>query len=371
MTSPTIICCGLSCLDLQLHETAVPQTLETVTTFSHTTFIPGGCAPQTATALASLDIPVAILSQVGCDPHGETLRNLLTKEGVDTTGLQEMPSAVTSLSILPLFSDGRRGCFVTLGVNLSMHVDTMLTPNVSHMFTSQLRVFHFGYPHLMPKLQGSALRHLFNRIRDACPSTMLTLDVNGANCPESLSAPVILPALSITTAIHANLEEACIITGLANPQDSATMSATQIRPVVEWFVQNGAGIACITCGKDGLFIATANGTDHQWAHWRLSQHLQPTAFVYRPAYIISPGVSVNASGAGDAFVAGLLSELSESRGATGVLRLADAGLVSALNRIDSKFSTKNADITTLLELAKDRPRITPREDLQPLQYCTP
>lgn len=355
---------------MELHACNVPQTLESITTFSNATFTAGGSAPQTARALTALSIRTSALTVIGSDPHGDTLRKLLISGGVDVSSLVVDSSQCTALAVLPLFADGTRGCFVTLGANLSATVDTLLPRSVlESVFTSALRVFHFGYPHLMPNLQGQNLRNLFERVRQAAPNVLLTMDVNGADTKETPEKPVLIPALELTAAVHANLEEACTITGLASPSQSSTMSAEEIRPVVEWFTEHGAEIACITCGKEGAFVATggSSANDQSMRNQQLSPQLERGAFIYRAAFAITEGITVNASGAGDAFTAGVIAELAGTKGKLGVGRVADAGLVGALYRIDSSLggSVDKPDIASLLESVKARSRLAPRPSLCP------
>lgn len=349
---------------MELHACNVPQTLESITQFSNATFAAGGSAPQTARALAALSVRTSALTVIGKDPHGDTLRDMLRSSGVDVSSIIVDSSTCTSLAVLPLFADGTRGCFVTLGANLSATVDGLLPRSVlESCFTTELQVFHFGYPHLMPKLQGHNLRQLFDRVRQAAPNVLLTMDLNGADEKEAPERPVLLPALELVAAIHANLEEACTITGLASASESSLLSANEIRPVVEWFTEHGAGIACITCGRDGVFAAT--GDDECIKRQHLSSHLERRTFIYRAAFAVSDGIIVNASGAGDAFTAGVIAELANTKGKLGVGRVADAGLTGALHRIEASLAGSNdkADIATLLEKAKGRPRLASRSSL--------
>ncbi|CDF77472.1 unnamed protein product [Chondrus crispus] len=367
---PQVICCGLSCVDMQLHECDVPQTLESIVRFGKTTFAAGGSAPQTARALAALSVQTSALTVIGTDPHGDTLRNLLISSGVDVSTLIRDASSGTALAVLPLFSDGTRGCFVTLGANVSATVDSLLSRSVvAEAFTSKLRVFHFGYPHLMPNLRGTNLRRLFEHVREVAPNALLTLDVNGADEQETPENPILLPALELVAAVHANLEEACTISGLASPTTAASLSAKDIEPIVRWFTNHGAEIACITCGKDGMFAATGGSeTDPDNIE---KQHLSPVlergAFIYRSALDVTVATKVNASGAGDAFIGGVIAELVDTRGSRGIRRVADAGLVGALYCIDSSFAKANPSptIASLLEKADGLSRIPPRAGLRP------
>lgn len=371
--APTVICCGLSCVDMQLNACNIPQTLETITTFSSATFTAGGCAPQTARALTALSVSASVLSVIGDDPHGATLQNLLKEAGIDPSSLVVDSSKCTALAVLPLFTDGTRGCFITLGANMTADVEHLLVPRVlEKSFSESLRVFHFGYPHLMPQLRGKKLRLLFEKVRQAAPQVILTMDVNGANIEESDEHPVLLPALSITAAIHANLEEACVITGLAKATESCRLSAEKIKPVVEWFTKRGVGIACVTCGKDGAFIAVGGeGEAAEWAHLlRISTYLERGSFFYRRAMKVTEGIEINASGAGDAFTAGVIAELALDGGECGVAQVIDAGIVSALHRLDRSFCSLSgrADIRALLKLRTNRERLPPRATLRQEQY---
>jgi len=69
--------------------------LEDVRTFERSV---GGFAGNVATGLARLDVPTAILSAVGDDPHGRYIRNWLDDEGVDTSLLLVHPTLRTALA---------------------------------------------------------------------------------------------------------------------------------------------------------------------------------------------------------------------------------------------------------------------------------
>lgn len=357
-----VICCGLSTLDMQLHSCRVPLHLEHITPFSHTTSTPGGSAPQTAYALSSLCISVSAVAAIGNDAQGTSLCAQLQAENVDTTGISVDNSSCTAMAVLPLFEDGRRGCFVTLGANLSATPSSLLPRSlIETLVSSELRVFHFGYPHLMPKLQGDALRSLFDSLRDVAPRTIITLDVNGADCAER-DHRVLTPALPAVAVVHANLEEACIITALADASDAPNLTAAHVRPLARWFIDNGAAVACITCGSNGSFIATADSCD-DLRRVCLDLSLELSVYLHRPAFCVADSVKVNASGAGDAFTAGVIAELVESAGACGITRLVDSGLASALRRIDPTLVSKRSPIREVLKVATQRGRIPPRRSL--------
>jgi len=257
--APQFICCGLSTVDMQLEACQVPLHLEHVTPFECTTSTAGGSAPQTALALESLQLSqlgngnnVAVLTAVGRDEHADTLRTRLARRGINTAGVVTVDEVYpTALAILPLYVDGRRGCFFTLGANLvatpenllraaedANLVPAQLTASASSPNTlmgqrnniERLGAFHFGYPHLMPKLQNENLSRLFNSVRSRAPSVLLSLHVNGASSSEATQA-VLLPSLSHVAFIHANLEEAATLTGVLYSSPSSSISTSTRSPV--------------------------------------------------------------------------------------------------------------------------------------------
>lgn len=357
-----VICCGLNTVDIQLHSCSIPATLEQVTPFSHTTSTAGGSAPQTALALSSLNVYSSVLTVVGADSYAQSLRKQLAAAGIDIAGIVESPDSCTALAILPLFVDGRRGCYVTLGANLVATPSSILPPSLGpKLLTDQLRVFHFGYPHLMPHFQGESLRGLFQKVRQAVPGVLFTLDINGANVAD-VNSPVLSQALPYVTMVHANLDEACIATGLADASSSSALPASKIQPIVEWFVNRGAAVACVTSGPDGAFVATSNATESS-KHGALFEMSELKTFIHRPAFAVSPQVKVNASGAGDAFCAGVIAYLVAHAGALSVIPLIDCGLASALHRIDPTLLPNSSDMDTVLNAASERERIDPRASL--------
>ncbi len=273
---PAVMCCGLSCMDVELQSCEVPPSRESVVEFRGTSSIPGGSAPQTSRSLAALGVDVAVVTAVGDDARGRELR-ALTELGGRVQVFTVVTSRATGVAFLPLFKDGTRACFVDLGANLVADAGLMMPPERLATL-SDLKVFHFGYPHLMPLLQGTALRTLFDRVQSAAPQALITLDMNGAKASED-DEPVLTAALPLVAAVHANLDEACIISGIFSAHRTNNLGITEIRPLVQWFTDRGAGIALITCGRNGVFAGT--GRDISCA-LRLSPEMEQGAFIYRP-----------------------------------------------------------------------------------------
>lgn len=354
-----MLCCGLSCLDVELQSCGVPASRESVVEFNGTRTTAGGSGPQTARSLSRLGERVALSTAVGDDAAGRQLISLAACGG-EVQVNAAVTGSPTAVAYLPLFRDGTRACFVDLGANIVADA-TVLIPDDKLANLAGLRVFHFGYPHLMPRLQGEALRGLFDRVRATAPHVRVTLDVNGASESEN-AWPVLAAALPVVAAVHANLDEACVISGLFPAETASGLPANDIRSVVQWFTAAGAGSAFITCGRNGAFASTGNAQAIEGT--RLSKAVTPDAFVYRPAFSVEKGTVVNASGAGDAFTAGVVAALAVPERSS-LVRMADAGLAAAWRQVNPVLAgEKTIGLAELLELAAGRPRIRPDECMQ-------
>ena len=99
MTYPQVICIGEILFDRLSNQLGKP--LETVEFW---TDYPGGAPANTACGLVKLGIPTAFIGCIGEDQSGDQLVELLTKTGVNITGVQRHSSAPTALANLTIFS---------------------------------------------------------------------------------------------------------------------------------------------------------------------------------------------------------------------------------------------------------------------------
>lgn len=299
LRSCMVVCAGLACVDMELHACNIPVTRETVTSFGDVSYAAGGSAPQTSRALVALGLRSTAIYPAGDDAHGRALKNLLHEDGVLARPIECSSSSSTALAVLPVFTDGSRGCFVSLGSNREVSAQDFCPSNIVN---DDVQAFHFGYPHLIAGVQGKALRELYESVRQSTSGALLSLDVNGADVSER-SRAIITPALSVVDLFHANLEEACTISGLHQPGTAASLTSEDVVEIARWFCDTGESsgsiIVCITCGKDGAVVGT--GTAERFRA------------VHRSAYALQDGTKINASGAGDAFVAGSIMGLLSLR----------------------------------------------------------
>jgi myo-inositol-1-phosphate synthase len=353
-----VICAGLACVDMQLNDATGGDGGEGIETFQGEKSIGGGSVSMACKTLArlchgeSLDdgymqITSPVVSSVvplciiGNDDSGTKLVSLLEDCGsacrnVDTRVVRHFraqhPSNRTALSVLPIYQDGRRGCFFDAASNDQFSSDLMLEMifelssglnargvDTSGMLNPEYGALLFGYPHLLPLMQGQALARLFQETRKILVDRgIIALDLNGvpempivkAGALRSLNDlrhdRVIGTALQHVDILHMNEDELVLLTGcqILQSQDSEEEDAFAIAKAVELFLQCGVAVVAVTRGRKGSYVSCSNAD-------RFAQSpALPTSWancaVHMPAAVLPKGTRINTNGAGDAYTSGLL-----------------------------------------------------------------
>uniref|UniRef100_A0A7S2Y4D8 Carbohydrate kinase PfkB domain-containing protein n=1 Tax=Fibrocapsa japonica TaxID=94617 RepID=A0A7S2Y4D8_9STRA len=339
----SILCAGLACLDMQMLGATKMSDPEAINTFQKTVYCAGGSAPMTSSALAHMGMTdVGVLIKLGNDLHGDEMTRQLQSAGVRTDMVIRTDDYQTSLSVLPIFESGGRACWVELGANTSLNTEEIVEALRAGLQTGRLpncRVFHFGYPHLLDSLQGEDLLQLLQSVKRELNNCILSVDLNGVD-PDKHTVPhgkdILGPALHMIDVLHANYEEAHVITGCQKPEGKAQTDLDHLRRLSSVLLEKGVGIVAITLGSEGAFLRVTSDASRLEASEALSY--QAKAWVGQevllPAYTVEEGSSINANGAGDAFVGGLLASLAckQQLDTDTALRMA---LMTSLQRVDS------------------------------------
>ncbi|KAL3914677.1 MAG: hypothetical protein SGILL_006008 [Bacillariaceae sp.] len=353
-----VICAGLACVDMQLNDATGGDGGEGIETFLGEKSIGGGSVSMACKTLArlchgeSLDdgymeitppviSTVTPLCMIGNDDSGTKLVSLLENCGsacrnVDTRVVRhsraQHPSNRTALSVLPIYRDGRRGCFFDAASNDQFSSDVMLEMiselssgltakgvDTSAMSNSEYGALLFGYPHLLPLMQGQSLARLFRESRKILVERgIIALDLNGvpdmpivkAGALRSLNDlrhdGVIGPALQHVDILHMNEDELVLLTGcqILQTQDSQQEDEFSIAKAADLFLQCGVAIVAVTRGRKGSYVACNN------AERFASSPALPSSWinsaVHMPAAMLPEGTRINTNGAGDAYTSGLL-----------------------------------------------------------------
>ena len=299
---PSIICCGLSCLDLQLHGCTKGAQEEAIETFEGASYCAGGSASMTATTLALLGQEVRALTKVGKDEHADVLVGKLRRAGVICDCLIETEEQMTSMAVLPIFKAGGRGCFVNLAANDAFTKEEVLSrlSALAAPVRDRTTNFHLGYPHLLKRLQGENLSSLLLECRRLLPNALLSVDLNGVT-EHSHSSTVLDAALPLVDVLHLNEDEAAIL-GAAPGAGASEARARALRDLHA----KGVAVVLLSLGADGSLVSVTPD-EERLRSCRGALPRWPAGSTSRaPAFRVSEGAAVNANGAGDALVGGFI-----------------------------------------------------------------
>ncbi len=298
-----IICAGLACVDMQLLSATGGDGGESIETFAGEKSMGGGSVSMACKTLARLchvdpftdeymQVTPPVISKivplckVGFDNSGEKLLSLLEATGsccgnVETkfcrNARKRDPGGRTALAVLPIYKDGRRGCFFDAASNNTFSANEMveMIEDLSKCPSeTQYGALIFGYPHLLPMMQGESLAHIFSKARSVMDDGgIIVLDLNGvpegdnftpfgSMCSISTlqSDSVLGAALSHVDILHMNEEELMNITGiqLEGSPSNDKKDMKEIKHAVSMILKCGVAVVAITRGKKGCYIACGN-----------------------------------------------------------------------------------------------------------------
>jgi sugar/nucleoside kinase (ribokinase family) len=223
----------------------------------------GGCALNTATALRRFGLETAVAGMVGEDALGDFLLRLLDERGIDRTAVLRAP-AHTSATVVLVDAQGEQAFLHTLGANATLRAED-LDPGA--LFAG--RALHVAGALVMPSLDGEPTASLLAEARARGVLTALDTAYDATGCWRR-----IVPCLGHLDLFLSSLAEARAISGEADARAAAA-----------WFRARGAREAAIKLGPEGSYVAGA----------RFEGHV--------PACRVA---TVDGTGAGDAYAAGLL-----------------------------------------------------------------
>ncbi len=239
----------------------------------------GGNASNTAFALARLNCEVQALSLVGDDASGEFILSRLRAAGVDTAGIQQV-AAPTSMALSLVNDQAERALLYLMGASGEDFPEPFHLPPGSH--------FHLAAVYRMRYLRRHAPAILkMARERGMTTSADTQWDTDG----EWMS--VLRPLLPHLDLLFVNEDEARLLTGEADP-----------RRAVAALREAGAPFTVVKLGAQGCLLESERV----------------------PGFAVP---AVDATGAGDCFVAGFLAGLS--RGYTSLQAARFANAVGALS----------------------------------------
>jgi sugar/nucleoside kinase (ribokinase family) len=233
------------------------------------TLTTGGNVSNTGIDLAKMGFAVGAITRVGNDGLGEFIRQRYDAHGLDTSGVVVDKKKQTSSTIVAVAADGERTFLHTRGCLTNFSVKDVLA---RLDLIARARMLAFGYLGLLPECEPG-LPRLFRTIKKETGIKIL-LDTGGVPKKNNALLRAVLPFVDIFVPSY---DEAVVLTGKKKPEE-----------IVRFLQQAGApGVVGVKMGSQGCFIASGD------------------AALYVPALRVKK--VVDATGAGDAFVAGFLA----------------------------------------------------------------
>lgn len=238
---------------------------------------PGGAAANVAVGLARLGVKSAFIGKVGDEAFGHFLAQTLIDDGVDTSALRFDPKSRTALAFVTLEANGERDFLFYRHPS----ADMSFTPEqVDLSVIDKAKIFHFdSISFAAPQPRQTAL---FSADHARSQGKLISFDVN-LRLPlwdSTEEAKRVIPeGLARADIVKLSDDELEFMTGSREPQAFRDQL---------W--QDNIKLAIISLGRDGSIIFTPNGR------------------IEVPSVPVKP---VDTTGAGDAFVAGLLASVLE------------------------------------------------------------
>lgn len=270
----------------------------------------GGCANNTAIALARLGVSAGAMGRVGADAFGDLILQELTDNDVNAAGMRQDADASTSFTFVAVASDGERTFYHYIGANAEL-----CEADLDWELIKTVKILHIAGALVMPGFDGAPMANVLRTAKKLGITTSLdtVYDATG-KWMETLQ-----PCLPHVDMFMPSIVEAQHLTGLS-----------EYREITQFLRSNyGIRTVVIKMGENGSYAST------------------PEAEYLAPAY---PVDVVDATGAGDAYVAGFLAgtrmgwdlkATAELASATGAACVTALGTTAGIQNLEETLKISN------------------------------
>jgi sugar/nucleoside kinase (ribokinase family) len=350
---PDVIVAGHLCLDiLPAMQHLPPSALATPGRLFETgplTFATGGAVSNVGLALHQLGVDVGLMAALGDDLAAQIIRAILRRYGVDDQAIPTHPQQTSSYSVV-LAAQGQDRIFLHHTGNNAVFGPA----DVDEARVAQARIFHLGYPPLLPALvtdEGAPLADIFQRVKALGVVTSLDMahpDPNAASGRVDWRA-VLHKALPYVDLFVPSIEETLFMLRRDDyeawqGQVLQRLSLPYLRELAEELLALGPCLVGFKLGEKGLYLRAS-------AEAARLQALSPLPIDseawrgyegYQPAYQVQV---VGTTGAGDCCYAGLLCAMLHGLGPTESAALAAAVGACNVEAADATSGVLSYDAT--------------------------
>jgi sugar/nucleoside kinase (ribokinase family) len=254
----------------------------------------GGIVCNSGVAMQRLGAAVEVVALVGDDLWGDEIVARLATQGIGTTGVERRAGGSTSTTAVLIDQSGERSFAHHVGVASAFDVD-LLRRHESLLARSRYAVL--GYVGLLPALEPRLAEAVAVLRRAGCRVVVETGGAGGTLA--DLAAA--LPGIDVFVP---SLDEAARHTGSDDP-----------REIIACYRRHGAaGLVGVKCGARGSVLSPAAG------------------LVLDVPCVAPPGAVVDTTGAGDSFLAGLVTGLVRGMPVEAAARLGAATAACCITR---------------------------------------
>lgn len=234
----------------------------------------GGAPANVAVGAARLGVPAGFIGKVGADPFGRYLKETLAGEGVDTTHLTDTPGHNTAVAIVTLGHDGQREFQFYREAAADLQLGEA---DVDAEYVAQAAILHVGSLSMTAEPARRATLRALTVARERGVTVSLDPNLRLDQWPDARTArSVIFDLLPYASVVKVSEEELEFLTGSTDLSAAGSL------------LDHGPRLVCVTRGPLG-------------ADYAIEGHTGRVA-----GFAVE---AIDTTGAGDAFVAALLTNL--------------------------------------------------------------
>jgi len=254
---------------------------------------PGGAPANVAVALRRLGLSSGFIGKVGDDPFGQFLRKALDDDGVDTSGLIADSLARTTAVFVAVWDDGHKDlCFYrNPGADMQLRPDE-ITP----VFFTGARCFHFGSITFINEPAASAQRKAIDIARQQ--GLMVSYDPN--------YRPTLWPHVDQAKAVIRDSFRYCHLAKISQEEWQVATGHTDLTRGIQEVMKRGVELLVVSRGAEGSLVTNGDYC------------------IEMPSFPINV---VETTGAGDGFMAAMITRLLPEREKSGSLAKVDREVV--------------------------------------------
>ena len=264
----------------------------------------GGCANNTAIALSRLGVSVGAMGKIGTDHFGDLVLRTLTENRVNTIGIQRDANVSTSFTFVAIASDGERSFCHYIGANGALSEN-----DLNWDIIKTAKILHIAGALVMPKFDGQPMANVLKKAK----TLGITTSIDTAWDATGKWLETLEPCLPFVDIFLPSLTEAEHLTG-----------TSELSEISKFLRNYGINTIGIKMGERGSYVST------------------PEEELFVPAYSVNV---VDATGAGDAYVAGFLAGTVQGWDLQTTAELASATGAACVTAIGTTAGIKNLEET--------------------------